>query len=89
VLAALAFVDGVVVFGEDTPIELIRATLPEVLIKGADYRLDQVVGRDVVEAHGGRVVLIDLVPDSSTTQIVDKVREGSAQGAGSQLEPAA
>ena len=51
--------------------------LPNVLIKGADYRIDQVVGRSVVEANGGRVILVQLVPDTSTTDIVEKMRAKS------------
>jgi D-beta-D-heptose 7-phosphate kinase/D-beta-D-heptose 1-phosphate adenosyltransferase len=73
-MASLAFVDAVVVFDAPTPLGLITQIRPNVLIKGADYRLDQVVGRAEVEAHGGRVVLVDLFPDSSTTRIVEKMR---------------
>jgi D-beta-D-heptose 7-phosphate kinase/D-beta-D-heptose 1-phosphate adenosyltransferase len=73
-MASLAFVDAAVVFDADTPLELIRQIKPNVLIKGADYTLDQVVGRSEVEAYGGRVVLVDLVPESSTTRIVEKMR---------------
>src|SRR5262249_55331637 len=74
VLAGLAFVDAVVLFAEDTPIELIGRIRPDVLVKGADYRIDQVVGREVVESYGGRVVLVDLLPDSSTTLIIDRLK---------------
>jgi D-beta-D-heptose 7-phosphate kinase/D-beta-D-heptose 1-phosphate adenosyltransferase len=74
VLAALEAVDLVVVFEQDTPLELIRRVRPTMLIKGGDYRLDQVVGREVVEAQGGRVILVDLVPGHSTTRIVEKSR---------------
>ena len=70
VIAALSTVDGVVAFDEDTPFELIRTLLPDVLIKGADYRLDQVVGADLVQAAGGEVVLVDLLPGRSTTNIL-------------------
>jgi D-beta-D-heptose 7-phosphate kinase/D-beta-D-heptose 1-phosphate adenosyltransferase len=70
VLAALEAVDLVVVFDEDTPLELITRLRPTVLVKGGDYRKDEVVGREVVEANGGEVVLIDLVPGHSTTDIV-------------------
>jgi D-beta-D-heptose 7-phosphate kinase / D-beta-D-heptose 1-phosphate adenosyltransferase len=77
VLAGLAFVDAVTLFAEDTPLELIAAIKPEVLIKGADYRIDQVVGRDLVEAYGGKVALVELVPDSSTTRIIDRLKVGS------------
>lgn len=74
VLAALASVDAVVVFSEDTPLELISALKPDVLIKGADYTIDQVVGADVVQKAGGRVVLVPLVPGRSTTGTIGKLR---------------
>jgi D-beta-D-heptose 7-phosphate kinase / D-beta-D-heptose 1-phosphate adenosyltransferase len=74
VLAALEAVDLVVVFEQNTPLELIRRVRPSVLIKGGDYRRNQVVGRDVVEAQGGEVVLVDLVPGFSTTRIVQRSR---------------
>jgi D-beta-D-heptose 7-phosphate kinase / D-beta-D-heptose 1-phosphate adenosyltransferase len=74
VLAALEAVDLVVVFGEDTPIELIKRVRPAVLVKGADYRREDVVGRDVVEAAGGEVILVGLVPGHSTTAIVERAR---------------
>ncbi len=67
VLASMSAVDLVLLFDEDTPIELIRAIRPDVLVKGADYRVDQVVGADVVQASGGRVMLAELLPGHSTT----------------------
>jgi len=70
VLAALEAVDLVVVFEEDTPLELIREVRPAVLVKGGDYTREKVVGHDVVEAYGGEVVLVDLVPGHSTTSMV-------------------
>jgi D-beta-D-heptose 7-phosphate kinase/D-beta-D-heptose 1-phosphate adenosyltransferase len=70
VLAALEAVDLVVVFEEDTPLELIREVRPAVLVKGGDYTHDKVIGHDVVEAYGGEVVLVDLVPGHSTTSMV-------------------
>jgi D-beta-D-heptose 7-phosphate kinase/D-beta-D-heptose 1-phosphate adenosyltransferase len=73
VLAALEAVDLVVVFEEDTPLELIKRVRPAVLIKGADYKREDVVGREVVEAAGGRVVLVDLVPGQSTTNVVRRM----------------
>ena len=81
VIAGLAFVDAVVLFSEDTPLELIRRIRPDVLVKGADYRLEEVVGHEVVAASGGKVVLVNLVPDSSTTRIIDRLKE-DAQAAG-------
>jgi D-glycero-beta-D-manno-heptose 1-phosphate adenylyltransferase len=74
VVAALAAVDYVTIFGEDTPAELVAAILPDVLVKGADWALDQVVGRETVEAHGGRVLLVPLVEGFSTTALVDRLR---------------
>ena len=70
VLAALEAVDAVAVFDEDTPLELIRRVRPNVLVKGADYRVEEVVGRDVVEAAGGEVILVGLAPGHSTTDIL-------------------
>jgi D-beta-D-heptose 7-phosphate kinase/D-beta-D-heptose 1-phosphate adenosyltransferase len=72
VLAALEAVDLVVVFPEDTPAKLIRRVRPKVLVKGGDYSPDDVVGRDVVEAEGGELLLIDLVPGQSTTTILKR-----------------
>ena len=63
-----------VVFDEDTPLELIRRLRPTVLVKGGDYRKEEVVGREIVEAEGGEVVLVDLVPGFSTTRIVERSR---------------
>jgi len=77
VLAALEAVDLVVVFDEDTPLELITRLRPTVLVKGGDYRKEEVVGRDVVEADGGEVVLVDLVPGHSTTDIVRRSAQPS------------
>jgi D-beta-D-heptose 7-phosphate kinase/D-beta-D-heptose 1-phosphate adenosyltransferase len=74
VLAALEAVDLVVVFEQDTPRELLRRIRPKVLVKGGDYRREEVVGHDLVEADGGEVILIDLVPGFSTTKIVRKSR---------------
>jgi rfaE bifunctional protein nucleotidyltransferase chain/domain len=73
-LLALEGVDRVVVYGEPTPIDVIRALLPDVLVKGADWSLDSIVGRDVVETAGGRVVRAALVPGLSTTAILDRIR---------------
>jgi D-beta-D-heptose 7-phosphate kinase/D-beta-D-heptose 1-phosphate adenosyltransferase len=70
VLAALEAVDLVVIFVQDTPLDLIRRVRPTVLVKGADYRIDEVVGRDLVEADGGEIILVELVPGHSTTALV-------------------
>lgn len=73
IIASLACVDAVVLFAEDTPVELIRATRPDVITKGADYgRKENVVGWDLVEGWGGRVELIDLVEGRSTTKLIEK-----------------
>jgi D-beta-D-heptose 7-phosphate kinase/D-beta-D-heptose 1-phosphate adenosyltransferase len=74
VLAALEAVDLVVVFEEDTPLELIKRVRPAVLVKGADYKRDEVVGREVVEKSGGDVILVELVPGHSTTAIVKRAQ---------------
>ena len=73
-LAALECVDAVTIFDEDTPIETLQAIRPDVLVKGQDYRLDQVVGRDAVEAAGGRVELVPLLPARSTTTLLERIR---------------
>jgi D-beta-D-heptose 7-phosphate kinase/D-beta-D-heptose 1-phosphate adenosyltransferase len=74
VLASLASVDCVTVFEEDTPIELIRALRPEVLVKGADYTIERVVGGDLVGEWGGVVKLAELLPGNSTTATVARIR---------------
>ena len=73
ILAALASVDGVVVFDEDTPHAVIGRLQPDVLVKGADWGADRIVGRDIVEARGGRVVRIPLAPGYSTTAILARI----------------
>jgi len=78
VLAALASVDYVTIFDEPTPRELISRVLPSVLVKGADWALDQVAGREEVEAAGGRVVSIPLAPGYSTTKLVQRIRNAAA-----------
>jgi D-beta-D-heptose 7-phosphate kinase/D-beta-D-heptose 1-phosphate adenosyltransferase len=78
VLAALEAVDLVAIFAEDTPIELIRNVKPAVLVKGGDYTREQVVGHEIVEASGGEVLLVDVLPGFSTTSLVDRARGGKA-----------
>lgn len=80
VLSSLASVDLVVLFGEDTPLRLIEAIRPDVLVKGADYTIDTVVGADAVQSYGGQVVLAGLVPEQSTTKLVRKMRVVSSGG---------
>jgi D-beta-D-heptose 7-phosphate kinase/D-beta-D-heptose 1-phosphate adenosyltransferase len=77
-LAALSCVDAVTVFEEDTPLETLRAVRPHVLVKGQDYSIDNVVGRDLVEADGGRVALVPLVADRSTTDMVTRIRRAAS-----------
>ena len=77
ILAALAVVDAVVIFDEDTPHEVISALQPDVLVKGADWAEHAIVGRDIVEARGGRVVRIPVEAGHSTSAIVDKIRGGT------------
>ena len=74
VLAALAMVDAVVLFEQDTPLELIQALTPDVLVKGGDYSEATIVGADSVKSRGGRVVVVPLTPGQSTTAIVEKLR---------------
>jgi rfaE bifunctional protein nucleotidyltransferase chain/domain len=75
VLANLRPVDYVCLFQEDTPYELISAIIPDVLVKGADWDISKIVGRDIVEATGGRVATIEFVPNRSTTSIIEKILE--------------
>ncbi len=74
VLSALRDVDAVVVFDEDTPIDLIQSVRPDVLVKGADYTISEVVGGDFVQSYGGHVVLAELTPNQSTTGVVGRIR---------------
>ena len=76
VLAHLASVDLVTEFDDDTPLELIRAIRPHVLVKGGDWTPDRIVGRDIVEADGGTVLSLPLIPGFSTTALIEKIRAG-------------
>ena len=80
VLAALEAVDAVVLFDQDTPLELIRALGPDVLVKGGDYTVDTVVGAQDVMQRGGDVVIIPLTPGHSTTGTVERMRAGGSRG---------
>ena len=75
VLGALAVVDAVVIFDEQTPQEIIGRIQPDVLVKGADWGPDDIVGRDIVEGRGGRVVRVDLAPGFSTTKLIERIRQ--------------
>jgi len=76
VIAGLRFVDAVVIFDQDTPLELIQALGPDVLVKGGDWKPEQIVGADVVKARGGEVRSLKLVDGFSTTKLVEKIRNG-------------
>jgi rfaE bifunctional protein nucleotidyltransferase chain/domain len=76
VMAGLAAVDHLIVFDDDTPRAVIAALLPDVLVKGADWATEDIVGREEVEAAGGRVARIDLVPGVSTTELIRRIRTG-------------
>ncbi len=75
-LAALARVDAVTIFEEDTPLEILHLVRPDVLVKGQDYNMEEVVGREFVEAMGGRVVLVPLLPEKSTTALIERIAKG-------------
>ena len=74
ILSALECVDGVVIFDEDTPAEIIRAIQPDILVKGADWAEDAIVGRDTVEARGGQVVRVPIEKGFSTSGIIEKIK---------------
>jgi len=74
ILEALACVDAVSIFDEDTPAEIIRRVQPDVLVKGADWPADQIVGRDTVEARGGRVILEPVEQGYSTTRLIERIQ---------------
>ncbi|MFC2107030.1 D-glycero-beta-D-manno-heptose 1-phosphate adenylyltransferase [Bacteroidota bacterium] len=75
VLASLVFVDEVFFFDEDTPYELIKRVNPDVLVKGADYKEEDIVGYDIVKAKGGEIITIDLVEGHSTSNLIDKIKQ--------------
>lgn len=78
IVAALASVDYVCLFGEDTPQEIIAQLVPDILVKGADWPLEKVVGREVVEAAGGSVKTIEFLPNRSTSRIIQKISRATA-----------
>lgn len=75
IMASLQFVSAVILFDEDTPYELIKKIQPDVLIKGSDYSIEDIVGYDIVKAKGGEVVTIDFVEGYSTTSIIEKLKQ--------------
>ncbi|MFC2151518.1 D-glycero-beta-D-manno-heptose 1-phosphate adenylyltransferase [Bacteroidota bacterium] len=74
-LASLSFVSAIILFDEDTPYDLIKRVQPDVLIKGSDYKTQDIVGQDIVTAKGGRVVTIDFIEGYSTTTIIEKLKK--------------
>jgi D-beta-D-heptose 7-phosphate kinase/D-beta-D-heptose 1-phosphate adenosyltransferase len=80
ILSALECVDAVVIFDQDTPADIVRLVQPDILVKGADWPADQIVGRDTVEARGGKVVLVPVEQGHSTSAIVQRIRDSSLDG---------
>ena len=74
-LASLSFIDAVVLFSEDTPINLISTLLPDVLAKGGDYEIETIVGHEIVQKNGGQVILVPFVDGFSSTTIIEKIRK--------------
>jgi rfaE bifunctional protein nucleotidyltransferase chain/domain len=75
VLASLSFITAVVLFDEDTPVELIRIIQPDVLVKGADYKVEEIAGHDIVLARGGRIETIELTKGYSTSALIHRIRQ--------------
>jgi D-beta-D-heptose 7-phosphate kinase/D-beta-D-heptose 1-phosphate adenosyltransferase len=75
VLAGLSAVNYICLFDEDTPLRLIQKLIPDILVKGGDYRIDEIVGREVVEEHGGKVMTIPVVQGFSTTELTNRIRK--------------
>ncbi len=74
-LASLSFIDTIVIFEEETPLELIELVRPDILVKGKDYKELEIAGHDVVKSYGGKIITIDLVKGYSTTQLIEKARK--------------
>jgi rfaE bifunctional protein nucleotidyltransferase chain/domain len=74
-LASLSFVSAVVLFDEDTPLELIRLTEPDILVKGSDYKIEEIAGHEIVLARGGRIETIELTKGYSTTALIHRIRQ--------------
>ena len=74
-LASFSFIDAVVLFSEDTPINLISTLLPDVLAKGGDYKIETIVGHEIVQKNGGEVILVPFVDGFSSTTIIEKIRK--------------
>lgn len=73
IVSTLFFVDAVILFSEETPLELIKVIKPDILVKGKDYKEENIVGYDIVKSNGGKIMTIDLVNGYSTTNIIDKI----------------
>lgn len=78
IMASLFFINGVILFNEDTPFELIKIVQPDILVKGGDYKVEDIVGYDIVKAKGGEISTIDYVPGYSTSAIERKIRDSSS-----------
>ena len=76
-LSALVFIDYIVMFGEDTPLELLKIIRPNILVKGGDYQVETIVGHDLVTSYGGKVITLPLVKGYSTTSIIKKISSGN------------
>ncbi len=76
VLASLVMTDGIILFEEDTPLDLIKTIMPDVLVKGGDYKIEQIAGSKEVLANGGQVILADIIEGISTTGIIEKMKAG-------------
>lgn len=76
ILGALEFVDALILFDEETPLELIRKVQPHILVKGADYKPEDIIGYDIVKARGGEIKTIEFLPGYSTSAIEQKIKEG-------------
>ncbi len=75
ILASLHFLEAVVLFDEDTPYELVKMVQPDVIVKGNDYKPEEIVGADIVEENGGAIVTVELVPGYSTTDLIQKLKK--------------
>lgn len=74
VLSALIMIDAIIVFDEDTPLELIKKIMPDVMVKGGDYKIEEIAGAKEVIENGGQVILADIIPDVSTTNIISRIK---------------
>jgi len=77
ILASFEFVDAVTLFNEDTPLKLIKAIQPDILVKGNDYQVENIVGADIVMSYGGKVITLELIKGYSTSRIIKKIKENT------------